>query len=256
MRSSQIASRRLEELIEHENIHVSKHPSSLVTYGLLRKAFQIHKSVLILCREGLGSEAYALSRILIEIFIALRWITNDDQDNRAKEYGFFVAKRKEYWAKIGTKYYAAGAAWKSEIARQQKIFDKYAKRYKYFYFWSNLAEKLKGMAREKESLESSPPAPPDALWDYEVPYSMASDHVHATSMAVDELLPEVGKPFRLSVLTNDSLIANAAFTSTAWLFKIAFRVDSFRKLDLASQIDRIFRPHGNRAKSSVATSRS
>jgi hypothetical protein len=95
MRSSQIASRRLKELIEHENIHVSKHPSSLVTYGLLRKAFEIHKSVLILCREGLGSEAYALSRILIEIFIALRWITNDDQDNRAKEYGFFVAKRKE-----------------------------------------------------------------------------------------------------------------------------------------------------------------
>jgi hypothetical protein len=112
------------------------------------------------------------------------------------------------------------------------------------------------MAKEKELLESIPPAPSDALWDYEVPYSMASDHVHATSMTVDELLPEAGKPFRISVVTNDSLIANAAFTSTAWLFKIALRVDSFRKLDLASQIDRIFRPYGKIAKSPVATSRS
>jgi hypothetical protein len=49
-------------------------PLSAIPYMFLRKAFHVHEAVIALCKAGMASEAYALSRVLVEMFITLRWI--------------------------------------------------------------------------------------------------------------------------------------------------------------------------------------
>lgn len=220
----------------------------LVVLGLLNKAFQVHRSVMILCSKRAGPEAYALSRIVVEIFLALRWITNDDQHKRAKQYGFFGIKRKQYLAGVAEKYYPDSPEWKSAVARKQAVINRYGREYKYFTFWANLPTKLKGMAAEKEKLEASPPAPSDMSWDYAFPYSMASDHVHATIVAVDDLLPEPGVPFRVSLTPHSRHIDDAIFTATTYLFRITSRADTALGLGLDAEIARVFKPFRKKCK--------
>src|SRR6266404_9867178 len=82
-----MAARSLKEAIAAERIYVATGvATSSVSYEHLTKAFQVHEAILILCRAGYGSEAIALSRTLLEMYITLRWITNQDQSKRAEEF--------------------------------------------------------------------------------------------------------------------------------------------------------------------------
>jgi hypothetical protein len=177
---------------------------------------------------------------MVEMFITLRWITNQNQNARAKEYGYFVAKRKEYWAKILQRYYPTSPQSATALKEVDKLYGQYAAMYKSSIFWAR--ERLKEMAGESEQLDNASTAQRNALWDYEIPYSMTSDHVHATAAALDDLVPVQGKVYTLSRVTDVKLIDSAAFTATVWLFKIAARVDLTRKLDLASAIAKAQRP--------------
>ncbi len=242
IRTSSLTAKRLKRVFEKAEVYPSRNASSLMPYAFLNKAFQVHESVLILCKQGFGSEAYALSRILVETFIALRWITNTDQANRARQYGFFVDKRKEYLSKVAAKYFPNDTAWKVAEKEWRATVRTYSNRYSSFHFWANLPEKLRGMASEQEKLEVSPPAQENAMWTYEFPYSLASDHVHATILAVDRLIPEVGVPFRVSGFQSKSDTEDAIFTSTTHLWRIALRIDAALHLDLLSKIEEVFVP--------------
>jgi hypothetical protein len=212
----------------------------------LTKAFHIHDAVLALCKKGMGSEAYGLSRTLIEMYISLRWITNRNANARAKEFGFFVAKRKQYWAQILARDHPTDP--KSVAAPEfvEKLYGQYAAKYSSFVFWANVSGKLKGMAEELEELDSSM-TPPNTLWDYEVPYSMASDHVHATAAALDPLVPSLGTPYEAKRVRDTKLVNNAAFTATVFLFKIAARINAARKLALDKEIQNAFGPFARNA---------
>ncbi len=78
---------------------------------------------------------------------------------------------------------------------------------------------------------------------------MASDHVHATVAALDPLVPIQGTPYAVSRVPEPKLISNAAFTATAWLFRIARRVDISRKLGIEADIDKALRPFAKLASS-------
>jgi len=247
VRSATIAARRLKEAFEGQRIYVSSIPLSIIPYVFLRKAFHVQEAVITLCKKQMASEAYALSRVLVEMFITLRWITNDNKNARAKEYGFFGAKRKEYWAKILQKYQPNNPASADAVKYVVKLYGQYAAKYSSSVFWSR--EKLKAMAQEIEKLDPSPRVPKDVLWDYEVPYSMASDHVHSTVAALDPLVPIQGATYAVSRVSEPKLISHAAFTATVWLFKIARRVDISRKLGIEADIDKALRPFAKLANS-------
>jgi hypothetical protein len=240
IQTSGIAARRLSRIFEKENIYVSSVPLSVIPFMFLRKAFHVHEAVMTLCKAGMASEAYALSRIMVEMFIVLRWITNRDQNDRAKEYAFFVAKRKEYWAKTLQRYYPNSLQSAEAQKHVDKLYSQYAAKYKSSIFWTR--EKLKGMAEEPEELDTAPTAPKTALWEYEIPYSMTSDHVHATVAAIDDLVPLPGTAYDVSRIANPRLVESAAFTATAWLFRIAARVDIARNLSLAPAITNALQP--------------
>jgi hypothetical protein len=130
IQTSVTAARRLKQIFEREKIHVSNVPLSVIPYMFLRKAFHVHQAVMALCKAGMASEAYALSRIMVEMFIVLRWITNQNQNARAKEYGYFAAKRKEYWANILQRYYPMNPQSADALRYVDKLYGRYLTMYK------------------------------------------------------------------------------------------------------------------------------
>jgi len=231
--------RQLKEAFVAEEIYVAAAvATSFVPFAHLTKAFQVHEAVLTLCRARFGSEAFALSRILLEMYITLRWITNQDQSKRAEDFAFFVAKRKEYIAKTFADYRPGSAVGADVIRFVENTYKEYADRYDSFKFWSNKPNNLRQLAEEKEILISGLVAPDDdALMLYELPYSDASDFVHVTAVALDEVFPATGTPYLASRATEPKRIFDALFHATQWLSYIAIRVDTYRRLGLQDKID-------------------
>jgi len=236
------AARKLRAAFVGEQIYVANVATSFVPFSHLTKAFQVHEAVLILCRAGLGGEAFALSRITLEMYITLRWITNQDQSKRAEEFALFVAKRKEYAAQIFAKYRPGSAVAADAVNFVENMYKKYADRYDSFKFWSNKPNNLKALAEEKEILISGlVPPDDDAVMLYELPYSLASDYVHVTASALDATFPINGAPYNAVGKKESRRILDAVFESTQWLFYIAVRVDSYRQLGLQNEIDAAYK---------------
>ncbi|HXX23933.1 MAG TPA: DUF5677 domain-containing protein [Terriglobia bacterium] len=246
IRAGSAAAKGLQRLLEMTEVYPSSVASSLIPFAFLNKAFQLHTAVLSLCRSGFGSEAYGLSRTMIEMFIALRWITNQNQETRAKEYGFFSEKRKDYLMKTAARYMQPTEEWERAKRKEEARVMKYAARYRSFKFWANLPSSLRGLASEPEQLDGHDLVGNDALWEYEIPYSQASDHVHATVVAVDDFIPKAARPFRVERSRSESLEEDAVFASTIYLFKLVRRVHSARHLDISGGIDRVFQRFAKR----------
>ena len=145
--------RQLKSDIEAQDFYVAANvATSSVPFSHLTKAFCVYESVLTLCRAGFGSEAYALSRLNLEMYLTLRWITNYDQVNRAEDYALFVAKRKEYLAKMIEKYQPGTPQAAEAVNHVQNLYKTYADKYKRFSFWCNKVNSLKELAQEQEVL--------------------------------------------------------------------------------------------------------
>ena len=233
------ASQRLKDAIAAEEIYVATGiATSSIPFSHLTKAFQVHEAVLILCRAGYGAEAIALSRVMLDIFITLRWITNQDQSKRAEEFALFVAKRKEYAAKTFAKYQPGNPVAADAVRFVEKIYRQYADKYASWIFWSNKPNNLRQLAEEKEILIQGLIAPDDdAVMLYELFYSYASDYVHVTALALDEVFPPTGAPYIPVAVKESRHVFNAVVCATLWLFHIMIRVDVYRQLGLQSKID-------------------
>lgn len=240
------AARRLKKALKAEEIYVAARSStSVVPFCHLTKAFQIHAAVLTLCKAGFGSEAFALSRLILEMSMSLRWITNQDQVKRSDFFALFEAKRKQYLAMIYTKYNPTGAAAAGVVQYVENLYKQYADNYDSFKFWSNSPNNLRGMAAEPEFLYGPlPPPNNDGLWHYDVPYSVASDHVHCNAVALADACPPENAPYEVTTAHQPRLISDAAFSSTQWLFAIAFRVNAYRRLEMLDKIDKAYQPFG------------
>jgi Family of unknown function (DUF5677) len=244
IRACATAATKLKHALKDEEIYVATRAStSVVPFCHLTKAFQIHAAVLTLCKAGFGSEAFALSRSILEMAMALRWITNDDQVNRSDSFAFFGAKRKQYLAVISRKYSPANPALAGAIQYVENLYKQYTDKYDSFKFWSNVPNNLRAMAAEPEILYG-PQAPPnnDDLWHYDLPYSMASDYVHCTAVAMADSFPPASAPYEVPKVREPKLVRDAAFSATQWLFTIMLRVDAYRNLDMRDQIDKAYEP--------------
>ncbi len=233
-----VAAHKLREALAVEEIYVAGVPSSFIPFSHLTKAFQVHEAVLVLCRAGYGAEAVALSRIILEMYITLRWITNQDQVKRSEEFAYFVAKRKEYAAKTFAKYRPGSPVAADAVKFVENVYQQFADKYVSFRFWSNKPSNLKQLAEEKDVLIPELVAPDDdSLMLYELFYSFASDYVHVTAMALDETFPETGVPYNASPAKDSKLVFDAVVYATLWLFHIMIRVDTYRQLGLHAKID-------------------
>jgi hypothetical protein len=162
---------------------------------------------------------------MLEMYITVRWITNQDQNKRAEDFAFFVAKRKEYAAQIFAKYRPGSAVATDAVKFVERMYKDYADRYDSFKFWSNKPNNLRALAEEKEVLiPGLVPPNDDGIMLYELPYSMASDYVHVTAVALDGVFPRTGVPYSASGGKEPRRVLDAVFEATQWLFYIAVRV--------------------------------
>jgi hypothetical protein len=233
--------RDLKKALRAEQIYVATgSTTSAVPFSHLTKAVQVHAAVLTLCRNGFGSEAFALSRLILEMSMALRWITNQDQVKRSDSFAFFEAKRKLYFAMI---YEKGNSTRTGAVQYVENLYQHFIDMYDSFKFWSNVPNNLRAMAAEPEILYGQmAPQFNDDLWHYDVPYSMASDHVHCTAVAMAGAFPPINAPYEVVNSEEPSLVKHAAFSATQWLFYIMKRVDAYRGLDMEAQIYTAYKP--------------
>jgi len=242
MRVAVLSVRKLKKAFEDQEIYVAANSStSVVPFCHVSKAFQTHGAVVTLCRAGFGSEAFALSRLILEMSITIRWITNQDQVKRADAFALFEAKRKEYFAKAYTKYSPNNAAFTGVVQFVENLYRQYTEKYDSFKFWSNSPNNLRGMAAEPELLDGSM-APPNDIWRYDIPYSMASDYVHCNAVALGAFYPPTFVPYEVLRVDEPRLADQAIFSATQWLFYIVTRVNTYRDLGMSAQIDKAYRP--------------
>jgi Family of unknown function (DUF5677) len=246
IRSAALVAKKLNLAVDDVGVRPTGLAGSFVPYAILSKAFNVHEAVLTLCKAGLASEAYAVSRIMVEMYIGLRWMTNKDQNKRCEEYAQFVAARRKHFANVREAFYPTHPKTADIVKNIDRVFGRHAQKYKNLNFWSNVSNKLKGMAEEPEVLYNVDATHLHLQWDYKFVYSMASDHVHATIEALMPLVPTVGEPYKVrdsrKYAARSSLTFLAVVTSTVWLLYITARVDAWRDLGIEKRIDGVSRP--------------
>jgi uncharacterized protein DUF5677 len=246
IRSATFVARRLKRAIEKLGVYPSGIACSFVPFTIVSKAFSVQEAVLTLCKAGFGSEGYALSRTMVEMYIGLRWMTNQDQNKRCEEYVHFVAARRKLFANSRETFYPTDPKTAEIVKYVDRVFGEHAAKYQSPNFWANVNQKLWGMATEPEVLYNVPLDRNDLQWDYKYPYTMASDHVHATIEALMPLVPIIGEPFTVRDSRRSSsgvwLTHFALVTSTFWLLYIVARVDAWRDLGIEKEIDAASRP--------------
>jgi Family of unknown function (DUF5677) len=244
LRTASMAKRHLKKAFQREHIYIAAYePTSTVPFAFMTKAFQVHDAIVTLCKASFGSEALALSRILLEMHFSLRWMTNQDQQMRTEAFAFFGAKRKQYSAKTFAKYNPDSPRAAEALSFVKTYYEKYADNYDSYISWSG--HKLKYLAEETEVLYRGMCEFPNALRDYETLYSMASDHVHVTAVALNALFPPEGTPYEALRANEPRLAQQAIVYGTLWLFEIVRRVNAYRTLELEAQISAAYKPFTN-----------
>jgi hypothetical protein len=132
---------------------------------------------------------------LIEIFFAIRYISNRESEARAKTYAEYFAKTHEEWAKIIKKHYPRR---RIRTPGFHKKVLQVAKNYKSRYQWTDLRGQTKVMALEDDTYEvDSKGRPVRQEFDYEVIYWWTSQFVHATVVSLRSHGTEPGEIFRV-----------------------------------------------------------
>jgi hypothetical protein len=96
---------KLADEINKKNLFIRKGHYDLVVGGLLAKAFRTHKAIRMLAWNGFGTDAYALSRHILELAIVFNWMLYDDNLKRTERYAKFLASTHARTKRIKEKYY-------------------------------------------------------------------------------------------------------------------------------------------------------
>ncbi len=167
-----------------------------VLFGLLNRSLNTVESLLLLGRESRGADAMALSRVAIEIWIIVRWITNKDQFARAQKFAFFESKLVERTvAMIRTHDPNTTIPGRLERIELANVADKYSSH----IHWAGT---VRAMAEEAEEVDNTIS---DTLYFYNVPYFMSSWYAHANVAGVGEVVPDWGVPFSLKTASQPHL---------------------------------------------------
>src|SRR5437879_2521281 len=121
-----------------------------IILALFSKALTVGRAACALVREGFGEEAFGMSRTLIDIYFAVRYIANKDTEARAERFAMFFTKDQEGWQKVVPKYYPHIVAPDTLERREILVM---AKNYRNPNDWSGEPEKTKSLAKEQDTYE-------------------------------------------------------------------------------------------------------
>jgi hypothetical protein len=199
---SRLTSKKVLSIIEKLERFINKskyvpatdHYRSKVLLSLLSKAMTTGRAICALVDAGFAAEAYGLSRTLIEIFFTVRYISNQDVEERATQYVEYIGKTQEHLRHIAAKHIP-----NTPVPPLEEPFVGMAKRYKSPHSWlrSHMGH-VKTLATEKDTYETDPNGDPlTAAFDYDHEYHVTSFYVHVTIHALLGHSVSNGETFRV-----------------------------------------------------------
>jgi Family of unknown function (DUF5677) len=112
-----------------------------------KQALTVARAVCLLVDGGFRSEAFGLSRTLVDVCFTVHYIGNADTEVRAKLFAEFYAKDHEGRGEIIQKFYPTGAVEDSEAHRDELVS---AKHYKNVHQWTGMGDQTRQMACEPD----------------------------------------------------------------------------------------------------------
>jgi hypothetical protein len=193
-----------------------------VVLAILSKSIRVGEAICLLVEHEFHSEAFALSRTMLELALFARYISNVDPFKRSERFVKFFAKDREGWAKLISKYYPAAVPdFHPDHAKMLEI----AKQFGDPHRWSG--KSVRDLAMEDDTFETLPDGSPFRWeFDYEVIYKWTSHYVHGTVVAVDEHATGPREPFKVRGGPNEGKAGMALFNLVLYLhrsFIAAFR---------------------------------
>jgi hypothetical protein len=217
-------------------IPCTRYRRTAVLLALLSKVLTVSRAVCRLVEAGFPSEAFGLSRTVVDLFLNVRYIANKDTEKRAKTYVDYYARVHAEWGEINDKYFPDRKL--PEPAFHEEAM-RIAKEFKSKHAWTGVGGQTRMMALEEDTVELGADGKPfKSEFDYDVVYFWTSHYVHGTVVALDGHALEPGEVFRVragKVKTNvgDNALFNVlAFNLRAFVCALrAMREEQPKVLD-------------------------
>lgn len=186
---------KFEEFInESRYIPATAYFRSKVLLGLISKLLTTSRAVCCLVDAGFHGDAFGLSRTLIEIFLTVRYITNDNTEARARLYAEYIAKTQVKLVELSAKHYPE----ENFRPSGHELFEKLAENYRSANSWADVRGQIKHMAMEPDTYELNALGQPlTEDFDYEFIYWQTSHYAHATIVSLLTHARPLGEPFRI-----------------------------------------------------------
>jgi uncharacterized protein DUF5677 len=191
-----------------------------VFLALFSKALTVGRAVCALVKAGFPAEAFGLSRTLIDIFFSVRYMSNNDTEERITTYVEYAARIQKEWIDLNAKYFPN---------RPLQLPDetiKTAAKFKSRHQWTPHGGQAKFMALEPDSFEVNELGKPiTGEFDYDVFYFWTGQYVHVTIRALRGHAVEPGDVFRVrsNISIEKELGRLALFNTLTLLTKIAIQ---------------------------------
>jgi Family of unknown function (DUF5677) len=157
-----------------------------VALALYSKCLTVAEATMSLIDAGFSDEAFGMTRTLVDVFITLRYIANQDTEDRAQLFYRFVAKDIVGWNELTKDY------WPHLTRRMDLRIANAAASYRSPHRWSG--KTAKEMALEPDTIEVDPATGKPAVHDfaYKAIYRWTSHFVHPTIVALKNHVVQPG----------------------------------------------------------------
>src|SRR5215472_7033626 len=150
----------------------------MVALALYSKCFTVAEATMALLDTGFDDEAFGMTRTLTDIYITLRYIANQDTEERSKLYYNFVAKDVAEWQPVVKDF------WPQLVQRLDPRLLPAAPAYRSPHRWSGKSAKDMALEPDTHELDAATGKPAVHDFDYRVIYRWTSHYVHPTIVAL------------------------------------------------------------------------
>jgi hypothetical protein len=171
--------KRLEKFInDWQMIPTTDALRNRVILPLLSKALTVGRAICALVKAGFPGEAFGLSRTLIDIFFAVRYISNKDTEMRATTFAEYAARVRKEFLDINNKYFPNRQMEASVLGEARETAEKFRSK----HYWTGHGGQAKVMAMEPDEFEVDEDTgqPLTSEFDYDALYFWTSHFVHVT----------------------------------------------------------------------------
>jgi len=150
----------------------------MVALALYSKSFTVAEATMALLDAGFNDEAFGITRTLADIYITLRYIANQDTEERAKLYFNFVAKDVVEWVPVVKDF------WPHLAQPIDPRLAPTAATYPSPHRWSGRSAREMAVEPDMHEMDVATGMPAVHDFDYRVVYRWTSHYVHPSMVSL------------------------------------------------------------------------